>query len=69
MIKLKNIVKEQWDEKELYSFVQQMRIIVSYAKDVKMDKVEEYGKKYFRSARSARKKIFPGMLSILKKVR
>jgi hypothetical protein len=46
-----------------------MKIIVSYAKDVKMDKVEEYGKKYFRSARTARKKIFPGMLSILKKVR
>ena len=69
MIKLKNIVKEQWDEKELYSFVQQMKIILAYAKDVKMDKVEEYGKKYFRSARSARKKIFPGMLSILKKVR
>tara|TARA_Y100000310_G_scaffold23050_1_gene22095 strand:+ start:815 stop:1024 length:210 start_codon:yes stop_codon:yes gene_type:complete len=69
MIKSKNIIKEDWDEKELYSFVQQMRIIVSYAKDVKMDKVEEYGKKYFRSAKSARKKIFPGMLSILKKVR
>ena len=72
--KLKEIIKEEllnedYEEKMISNFRQQMNLILLYAKNVNTDKAEKWARKYFRSAGKASKDILPGMIQMLKKMK
>ena len=72
--KLKEMIREEllnedYEEKMIRIFRQQMNLILSYAKSVNTDKAEKWARKYYRSAGKASKTILPGMIEMLKKMK
>ena len=74
--RLKQIIKEEllkeaapYEEKMISNFVQQVNLILLYAKQVNTDKAEKWARKYFRSAGKASKNMLPGMIQMFKEMK
>ena len=68
MIK-EELLNEDYEEKMISNFRQQMDLILSYARRVDTDKAEKWARKYFRSAGKASKDVLPAMIQMLKKMK